>query len=186
METKDTIPLWVAAAITVVISLPFGLWLGSWNLPLWVAFIVWAEYFALGAKPDVLKIIIPAYLLGVVGATVVLVFTGFVAQLLPEAKLVTDGDVAIFIGFFLAFLPVVYARKFLPVTRGPGGLPFFNGISMGLATYFTGQYASVLGELDPLLVPLATGLAALLAGLLGAVLGWFNATIMFSKPVGER
>ena len=59
MPTKDTIPLWLAAAITVVVSLPFGLWLGDWNLPLWIAFIVWAEYFALGAKPKVLTTIIP-------------------------------------------------------------------------------------------------------------------------------
>jgi len=186
VQTKDTIPLWLAVAITVVVSLPFGLWLGSWNLPLWVAFIVWAEYFALGAKPDALKVMIPAYILGVIGATVVLVFTVLVGQALPGAKLVTDGDVAIFIGFFIAFLPVIYAMKFLPVTQGPGGLPFFNGISMGLATYFTGQYASVFGDLDPVLVPLATGVAAILAGILGAVLGWFNVTIMFPKPVEER
>ena len=32
------------------VSLPFGIWLSRWNLPIWVSFIVWAEYFALGAK----------------------------------------------------------------------------------------------------------------------------------------
>lgn len=185
MPTKDTIPLWLAAAITVVVSLPFGLWLGDWNLPLWIAFIVWAEYFALGAKPKVLTTIIPAFVLGVAGATVVLVFTALVSRALPDARLVTDGDAAVFLGFFLAFLPVVYAMRFLPVTQGPGELPFFNGISMGLAAHFTGQYGTVLGELDPVLAPLASSLAAVLAGVLGAVLGWFNATILFPRPVGK-
>ena len=36
--TRDRIPLWLASAITVVVSLPFGLWLGAFNLPLYLAF----------------------------------------------------------------------------------------------------------------------------------------------------
>ena len=70
-ETKNTIPLWLAVAITVVVSLPFGIWLGKLNLPLWAAFIVWAEYFALGAKPSALKIMVPAYTLGVIGGALI-------------------------------------------------------------------------------------------------------------------
>lgn len=65
VQTKNTIPLWLAVAITVVVSLPFGIWLNRWNLPIWVSFIVWAEYFALGAKAAVLIKIVPAYLSGV-------------------------------------------------------------------------------------------------------------------------
>ena len=37
---RDRVPLWLAVSITVVVSLPFGLWLGDYNLPLWVSFIV--------------------------------------------------------------------------------------------------------------------------------------------------
>ena len=55
VQTKDRIPLWLAVAITVVVSLPFGIWLSRWNLPIWVSFIVWAEYFALGAKAQALS-----------------------------------------------------------------------------------------------------------------------------------
>ena len=66
--TRNRVPLWLAISITVVVSLPFGLWLGDYNLPLWVSFIVWAEYFVLGAKPAALKVIIPAFLIGVFGA----------------------------------------------------------------------------------------------------------------------
>jgi hypothetical protein len=39
-RSRDRVPMWLAVAITVVVSLPFGLWLGDYNLPLWVAFIV--------------------------------------------------------------------------------------------------------------------------------------------------
>ena len=58
------LPLWIAVPITVLVSLPFGLWLGAWSLPLWLAFIVWAEYFTLGARPAALKIMIPAFVSG--------------------------------------------------------------------------------------------------------------------------
>jgi hypothetical protein len=43
---KGMIPLWLAVAITVLVSMPFGLWLGKFNVALWCSFIVWAEYFA--------------------------------------------------------------------------------------------------------------------------------------------
>ncbi len=188
VEVKNTIPLWLAVAITVVVSLPFGLWLDVWSLPLWTAFIVWAEYFALGAKPSALKIMIPAYILGVIGATIVLVFSLLVAKV-TDASLVSTGDVAWFIGLFLAFCPVIYAMKYLPVTDGQGGLPFFNGISMGLATFFTGLYVtyggfSVSADFNYLL-PLLTAVPAILAGMLGAFLGWFNIVIMFPRPVAK-
>ena len=49
-----------AVALTVFISLPFTFFLGKYNFPLWVCFIVWAEYFALGGKPDTWKLIIPS------------------------------------------------------------------------------------------------------------------------------
>jgi hypothetical protein len=191
VEVRNTIPLWLAVAITVVVSLPFGLWLGSWNLPLWAAFVVWAEYFALGAKPAALRIMVPAYILGVIGATVVLVFSLLVGKVLPaDAKLVSDGDLQWFIGLFIAFLPVIYVMKYLPVTDGPGGLPYFNGISMGLATFFTGLYVaygnmSIGSDVDYLL-PVLTAVPAILGGLLGAFLGWFNIVIMFPRPVGKQ
>jgi hypothetical protein len=177
-----SIPLWVAVSITIVVSLPFGLWLGAWSLPLWLAFVVWAEYFALGAKPAALKIMIPAYVLGVIGATLVLIFSLLVGKVTGSAQIMTAGDVMWFIGLFIGFLPVIYAMKFLPVTGGPGGLPFFNGISMGLATFFTGLYVAYgglsVGKDVDFLLPLITSIPAIVGGLLGAFLGWFNVVIM--------
>lgn len=182
METKNTIPMWLAVAITVVVSLPFGLWLDTWNVPLWTAFIVWAEYFALGSKPEGLKIMVPSYILGVIGSVLVLILMVAMQKAIPDAKLVSTTDIAIAIAFFIGFCVLIYAMKFMPVTGGAGTLPFFNGISMGLATFFVGIYAAYGGlKVDDLLVPIVTGIPAILAGLLGAFLGWFNVTILFPR-----
>lgn len=175
------IPLWIAAPITIVISLPFGLWFGAWSLPLWLVFIVWAEYFALGAKPAALRTIIPAFTCGVLGATFMLVVSLIIRSFLGNASIVTAGDLSWFIGLFVSIMPVVYVMKFLPFTQGPGGLPFFNGMSMGLGTFFVGTYTAFGGlslPADSLLLPLITSIPAVLGGLLGAALGWFNAAIM--------
>ncbi|HEY5277642.1 MAG TPA: hypothetical protein VIK38_14130 [Coriobacteriia bacterium] len=183
-ETKNTVPMWLAVAITVVISLPFGLWLKEWSVPLWTAFIVWAEYFVLGGKPAGLKIMVPSYILGVIGAVLVLIVMVEMQKLLPDPQLVSATDVAIGIAFFIGFCVLIYAMKFMPVTGGAGTLPFFNGISMGLATFFVGIYFTYGGlNVDSLLVPIVTGIPAILAGLLGAFLGWFNVTILFPRPV---
>jgi hypothetical protein len=194
VETKNTIPLWLAVAITVCVSLPFGLWLNNWNLPLWASFIVWAEYFALGAKPEALKIMVPAYVLGVVGAVIIVTFSVFLMDILKDAKLVTAGDLAIIVAYFIGFCVLIYAMKWMPVTGGQGTLPFFNGVSMMLGVFFTQATGWVAANLNILgtgdtakyLVPLLAGVGAILAGLLGAALGWFNVTILFPRQVAEK
>lgn len=178
MNNKERMPLWLAVGITVVVSLPFGLWFGHYNLPLWVAFVVWAEYFALGATPAALKTIVPAYILGVLGAVLICTAAVLLTNVMPNAKVVSPGDLPVFITFFIGFCVLIYAMKFLPVTQ-TGTLPFFNGISMALGTYFTAQFVAPFGtNVAPALLPLVTGLGAILAGLLGAFLGWFNVAIM--------
>ncbi len=176
------LPLWIAVPITVVVSLPFGLWLGGWSLPLWVSFIVWAEYFELGAKPSALKLMVPAFIAGAIGAGFVCVVSLAIGQFANNPTAVTAGDIAWFVGLFLAFIPVIYVMKYLPFTGGQGGLCFFNGISMGLATFFVGLYGAYGGMSLPsgleYLSPVITTIPAILAGLLGAFLGWFNIVIM--------
>ena len=194
-ETKDTIPLWLAVAITVCVALPFGLWLTKidpnlTNIPIWASFIVWAEYFALGAKPAALKIIVPAFILGVIGAAIIM--TAYALLITPLGDLVGDaevgGYVALFAAAFVGFCVLIYAMKYMPVTQ-TGSLPFFNGISMMLAVYFTGVFPTALFGVDPAtqkeLLPALAALWAILAGMLGAFLGWFNVTIMFPRPVAK-
>ena len=176
------LPLWIAVPITVVVSLPFGLWLGVWSLPLWASFIVWAEYFQLGAKPSALKLMVPGYIAGAIGAGFVCVVALAIGKVSDNPTAVTAGDIPWFVGMLLAFIPVIYVMKYLPFTAGPGGLCFFNGISMGLATFFVSLYAGYGGMAVPAgleyLTPVITTIPAILAGLLGAFLGWFNVVIM--------
>ncbi|HEX8940550.1 MAG TPA: DUF1097 domain-containing protein [Candidatus Limnocylindrales bacterium] len=189
-ETRNTIPLWLAVAITVCVSLPFGIWLGNYNLPIWASFIVWAEYFALGAKPSALKIMVPAFILGVIVAEIIM--TGYMlgSKGIGTGTILSVGDWAftldnlvLFIACFIGFCIFIYAMKYFPVTQ-TGSLPFFNGISMGLAVFFTGAFNKAVGAgIDPNLLPAVAGVGAVLAGLLGAFLGWFNIVIMFPRQV---
>jgi hypothetical protein len=180
----------VAVSITVAVALPFGLWLGSWTVPMFPAFVVWTEYFTLGAKPAALKIMAPAYLFGTVAGAASLVLSLLFNDWFRGAHLFTDGDVAWFVGLCVAFVPLMWVIKLLPFTQGPGGLPYFNGITMGMATYFVGGYEnyaglSLTGRLD-VLVPVITMLPALLGGVLGMFLGWFNIAIMAPFHVRSR
>ena len=181
---RDRVPIWLAIAITVVVSLPFGLWLGDYSLPLWVSFIVWAEYFVLGAKPSALKVIIPAFLIGVLGATGITTFSAVLQELLGGAGLVAEDDASAFIGMFVGFCVFLYLLRYVPMDLfGSASLPHFNGVSMMLGVYFTGAYlAAAPSDLSPLLEPAVAAVGAALAGLLGCFLGWFNVTILFRVP----
>jgi hypothetical protein len=203
VETKNTIPLWLAVAITVIVALPFGIWLGKLNLALWVAFIVWAEYFVLGSKPSALKIMVPAYTLGVVGVMLIGLLYQAIDKILSNPgnvvldfglQKLTNDNVALFVSFFIGFCVLIYAMKYLPVTQ-VGSLPFFNGITMFLAVYFTsfaaahGTYLqwfndfNISADMLPYAIVIFCALTAFIGGMLGAVLGWFNVAIMLPREV---
>jgi hypothetical protein len=171
-KVRETIPLWLAVAITVVLSIPFGVYLGKYNFPLWAAFIVWAEYFALGAKPSALALIYPAFSYGaiVTGASM------FVTVLLAKAM---DPNLALAISLFIFVAFIVYSMRWWK-TLQVGSLPLFNGISMLLAIYFTGSYPAAGNALaDPWIATAWT----IVAGIFGGILGWFNVTITFPRKV---
>lgn len=178
--------MWLAIAITVVVSVPFGSWLGNYSLPLWVAFIVWAEYFVLGARPAVLKVILPAFFLGDVTAAIIMTGYTLLARMTGDVRILADGDVALAVSMFVGFCIFMYAMRWFPVTQ-TGTLPYYNGISMTLGVFFTGAFSgAVAPDIDTALLPAVAGVGALLAGLLGAFLGWFNATIVFPRPVAAN
>lgn len=182
-KTRDTIPLWLAVAITVVVSLPFGIWLGRWNLPIWVSFIVWAEYFVFGAKWQGLLKIVPAYIIGVAVAEIIMTGYVWLSDVFGTAHIYKPTDLALGVASFVGFCIFIYVMKYLPII-GENTLPYFNGVSMGLAVYFTGAFVQPFSPTASVYVlPLIAGFGAVLAGLLGAFLGWFNVTIMFPRPV---
>jgi hypothetical protein len=182
VQTKSVIPLWLAIAITVCVALPFGIWFNSWNLPIWVSFIVWAEYFALGAKASALTKIVPAYLSGVGVAAVIMTLYVWLSHLF-STYWVKPTDLALGVAAFVGFSVFIYAMKYIPFWAN-NTLPFFNGVSMGLAVYFTSAFVHPFpATASVYALPWIAAVGAALAGLLGAFLGWFNVAIMFTHPV---
>jgi len=121
-------------------SVPFSLWLGKWNFAVWVSFIVWAEYFTLGAKPSAIKTILPCFAYSALLTGLILAAIPYL-DFLPSLR--THGDLAIMLALFVGMSAVVYSMKWFTVLQ-EGSLPFFNGISMALAVYFSGSFPQVV------------------------------------------
>mgnify|MGYP000164960870 CR=1 FL=1 len=178
------VPLWLAVAITVLISLPFGVYLGVYNLALWASFIAWAEYFAFGAKPDALKPIFVNFPLGALFMAIFVIFNTYFIGVLGWDPFLSTA-VWIFIWVAIA----VYIMQFFPILT-KYSLAYFNGVSMYLAIYF-GLYLSgaklgcgqgpVVG--NPYLDAWIMWVWTSLAGIFGGILGWLNVALTFPKKV---
>ncbi len=176
---KETIPLWLAVALTVLITMPLALWLGKFSFTMWVAFIVWAEYFALGAKPAGLKLILPSFAYSAALTALTLFFVPFLSFL---PSLVTPGDLGVSLALFAGVGFMVYSMKWSK-TFQDGSLPFFNGIAMTLAVYFSNSYPQIA---TPAMAPLWAGFWVILMGTLGAFMGVFNVWILFPREVQSQ
>jgi hypothetical protein len=175
VKMRETIPFWLAVAITVMFALPLGLYFGQFNLPLWVSFIVWAEYFALGGKMGSLRIILPAYAGGVfMGTCMILLYTWLAPHLTQPAVY------GLYIALFIGVGVMVYVMKYFKVLQD-GSLPYFNGLSMLLGVYFVAAHPTFTS--NAYLLVILAGCYAVAGGYFGAILGWFNVTITFPRPV---
>jgi len=165
------IPLWIAVSVSVLLAMPLSLWLGEFNFTLWCAFIVWAQYFALGANLGALgKIVIP-YTAGVVATSLTLAALPLLS-FVPD--LVVSGDLSSTIGIVsgIAIMIIIMERSAL---LQAGSLPYFNGISMALAIYFTGSFPMLFSSLPDVF---NAGAWTVLMGLFGCLLGVFNVWLM--------
>lgn len=177
MRTKECMPNWLAVAISVMVSLPFGLWLGDYSLPLWIAFIVWAEYFMFGSNLHGLRTLIPAFAFGIVMAAAVQSFATLLTSVFGDAHLVSAGDLATAVSYFIGFGVAVFLMDYIEVLRS-GTLAYFQGIAITLAAIFTGQGAGYVGHSSNAYVLLiGSVIATALACLLGSFIGWLNVTL---------
>lgn len=175
---RETIPLWLAVAITVVLVMPLALWLGDYNFALWCSFIVWSEFFLFGATLSCLKLIIPAFSLGAI-LTALTLWAIPLFDFLPS--LFTESDLSSMAALFLGVAFMVYIMKFSE-TLQRGTLPYFNGISMVLAIYFTGSFPSLEIGFPP---PLIAGLWTIILGGFGGFMGVFNVWLTFPKAEND-
>ncbi len=174
------IPLPWAVALTVAVALPFGLFLNQFNLPLWVCFIVWAEYFMLGAKPDTWKIVFPSIAAGGL--------TG--ALWMATSTLITGATnahpiVGLLVGNFIWVTALLYLMP-RSKTLTTGTLAVFNGLALFLAVYFTGSAGALkLGPMDsPYWVIILSFLWMVVSAYIGWFLGWLNIILTFPKVEG--
>ncbi|ERK54620.1 hypothetical protein HMPREF0682_2710 [Propionibacterium acidifaciens F0233] len=129
---------WLAVPLAVMFSLPFGLWLGDYDLPLRVAFVVWGECFVFGGKLAGLRQLIPAFTIGALAAGIVQSFAMALADPFGTAELVTAGDLAVAVAYSAGFGIAVHIMRFVRVLRD-GTPACFQGIAITLACIFTGQ-----------------------------------------------
>ena len=173
------IPLPWAVSLTVVFALPFGLFLGNFNFPLWVAFIVWAEYFVFGATPSSWKLVFPSIPAGAISAALWMatnaVLSGFMGGQL-------GGFLALAIGNLIWVTALLYAIQRVP-TLSKGTLAVFNGLTLFLAVYFTGSVPEVGPMANPYWVIVLAFIWTTLVAYFGWFLGWLNIAITFPKEV---
>ena len=177
------IPFWLAVAITAVVSLPFGIFLGNYNLPLWVAFIVWGQYYALGASPRILKTIYPNFVCGAVWTGLcTLLFVWLSAQAFladPNWNLMFSLSVFLFVCLGILVWAMNFGWPFANTA-----LPLFQGATIFLAVYFTGKGWPLVT--DPYLTVIVATLTTVVAGLAGGLLGVFNEIITFPRRRGGK
>lgn len=174
------VPLWLAVAITVLVSLPFGLFLGKYNIALWASFVVWAEYFALGGKVEGFKYILVSYPIGALSMAIFAVINNYFT-----IQLKWNPNISVAVWIFIWVAIAVYIMNFNDIFE-KGSLPYFNGLSMYLAFYFSGLKSGFgAGPLtgNPFIDPWILWIWIVLAAILGSILGWFNVLITFPKKI---
>jgi hypothetical protein len=177
-KPKLLIPFWLAVAITVTVTWPLALYAGKFAIPLWVLFIVWAEYFVLGGKPAALKVIYPNYIYGSVSVTVgTLLYLWMQSwNLIADPK--TNTTFALAVAYFVVFCLLLKSMDF-GWSFASVPLPLFNGVAMTLGVFFTSSYWPL--STNMYLTALLACATAIAAGLLGGIVGWFNVTITFPR-----
>ncbi len=179
------LPLPWAAALMIIIVLPFGLYLGEWNVPLWVCFIVWTEYFILGADRSTWKIILPSLAFGAGVAAVWIACSVALSGTLAPHLGGTHAAYAAYALTNLVFVPIVfYLCQWVP-TFTTGTLAVFNGFSLLFAVYFTGAVPSFGPMENPLYVVLWTYLWTLAMAYVGWGFGWVNVFLTFPHPAPQ-
>jgi hypothetical protein len=178
VRVVQRVPLPWAVSLTVAIALPLGLFLGKFNLPLWVCFIVWAEYFILGAKPDTWKIVFPSIAVGGLTAALWMATTTFITNLTGAHMIV-----GLLIGNFIWVTALLYVMP-RSTTLTTGTLAVFNGLALYLAVYFTGSVPAV-GPMDsPYWIIFLALVWMVVAAYVGWLLGWLNILLTLPKVEG--
>lgn len=175
--STQRIPLHWAVSILVILVLPLSFYLGKYNIPLWVAFIVWAEYFVFGAKPESWKIIVPSLTTGTLASFLWCLTAVWLSEIIP-------GEHSLFWGFVignLIFVTLVVYLMGKVETLATGSLPLFNGLTLYLAVYFTNSVPAVGPMSNPYWILVLAFIWTTLMAYFGWFMGWFNIVLTLPR-----
>ena len=184
-EGTPRVHLGIAVGITVIIALPFAFFLGKWNFATWIAFIVWAEYFAFGAKAESARLIFPGIIYGA--------FTGALwcwAQVFLQgflSDIMSSQNAAVWLSYTVTAIPFMFILCFFMEKSSllsEGSLAVFNGLTLFLASYFTGTWPAVGAVENPYWAVFMSFVWVVIMGAFGWFLGWINIVLTFpaKKP----
>jgi len=167
MNTKVPISISVAilAGISCLAALP------QLDIPVWAIFIGWAQYFALGATPDLFKKIYPALIPGAILSAVAIIL---IDLLTPSMGFIPSMMLSVIITVFLLM-------KALEVPVFSTGLAAFNAYSVVFAAFYGGffpEFGTFYGDL------LIAFIWSLIGLFVGVVFGYLS--IFFTFPQAEE
>jgi hypothetical protein len=154
-------------------------------MPLWAVFVVWAEYFVLGAKPEALKVMWPNFIYGSLGVTVGTLLYAWIQSwgLIGDPK--ANTLFALVVAYFVLFCVLLKTMEF-GWSFASTGLPLFNGVALTLGVFFTGTYWPLFETTNLYAIALLSSLTAIAAGIMGGVVGWFNMVITFPRKATSK
>lgn len=184
VTTKPRVPFWLAVAIAVTLTWPAALYAGRFAMPLWAVFVVWAEYFALGAKPEALKVMFPNFIYGSLSVTIGTLLYVWIQSwgLINDPK--TNTTFSLAVGYFIIFCLLLKSMEY-GWSFASTGLPLFNGVALTLGVFFTGTYWHLFETTNLYVIALLASLTAIAAGLMGGIVGWINVILTFPKKVSN-
>ncbi len=179
VQTTPRVSLPIAVTLVVLFTLPFAFFLGKFNIPAWVCFIVWAEYFQYGATPSNWRVMIPSLAFGAAAGC---------AWSSAAVYLGTLGISAFWAWFLSAIVFIwLYLKIHVSVpTFMEGSLASFNGFTLYLAVYFTNSIPKVGLVANPAWVLTMAFIWTVILAYFGWFLGWLNIILTFPKQVEKK
>jgi len=182
---QPRLPMAWAAALMIILILPLGLYLGAWNIPLWICFIVWTEYFILGAHGSTWKVIVPCIAFGSAAAAAWIAAATALTGVLEAYLEPTHSIYAAYALTNLVFVPLVFNLCQSVRVFETGTLAVFNGFSLMFAVFFTRSIPSVNAIESPYAVIFYGCLWTIAAAYVGWGFGWLNVLLTFPHPAAE-
>jgi len=139
---SQRVPLpWAVVGVTCA-ALPLAFFLENWNFTLWPSFIIWAAYFALGAKRANWRVIFPAIPFGALTGALWIGGAVFLTPYFIQSFGIVGSWGAYCVSACFGVWLLVYGVRFKKAFT-VASLAIFNAFTMYLGIYFTMAFPRV-------------------------------------------